>query len=911
MDIAFNNETLEMTHKNGDLCIHDLIKDQAVRSPDDIAIRFANDQLTYSELMERANRLANYLREQGVGTETLVGIYLRRSVDMVVAILGTLIAGGAYVPLDPSYPQNRIALILHDAEARYIVTEASLLDSLPDTNAQLICVDRDAGEIAVQPTENPAINPCSGRLAYVIYTSGSTGKPKGVMISHASLVDFVKLSGTALDVRKTDAYLQNASMAYALSVRQLMVPLASGATLVIASADEAQDPLMLFEKIKRYKVTLMDVVPSFWRACIKRLTDLPDAERQPLLDNDLRRIVSVGEPLHFDIPHDWRVNLGHKAELVNIFGQTETTGVVATYPIPLDASEQTTGIVPIGRSISGTRLYILNSALQPAQTGESGELCVSSPCLALGYWKQPELTGSKFISNPFGDGMSDRLYRTGDVARLREDGVIEFLGRGDQQVKIRGQRLELGEVETVLREYQGVEECVVVVWGNSPEEKFLAAYLVTSEIVTDKELRRFMLTRVPGYMIPSVFMFLDSLPHTPNGKVNRLALPEPIVSRDVDSVAQKDQPRNATEQKIANAWKDLLKLKQVGIRDDFFELGGHSFLAVQLFARLERDLGVRLPITTLFHATTIAQLSELIASQDSTIINWNPIVPIRTVGDKPPFFGIHGHEGGVLFWIALLDAWPADQPFYAIQAQGVDGVKPALRSIEEMAGLYIREMRKVQPVGPYYLGGFSMGGEIALEMSQQLHRQGERVKLLVMLDTKNPKRAVRLDLKSDLEKIVPVIDPQDESTQRTWWRQKLAWHIRNLFSLDLREKTNYIMHNLSYRMERFLLYSFVNVYRVMGKRLPDKVLLNYLRKSHSQALQSYVPNRYPGRITLFRSSSTLSADSDDSPMGWAPLAGGGLDVFHFNATHNIVSTEFASDVVPQLLACIEKARTES
>lgn len=907
MNNLTDTTTIHATSQTDSPCIHDLIKAQAVKSPNDIAIHFADEQVTYFELIERANRLAQYLRSLGVDTETLVGICLGRSIDMVVGILGTLIAGGVYVPIDPAYPQSRIALILEDAGARFIVTENTLLDVFPKTNAHLVCMDQKTAEIAAQPAESPKTNTLPEHLAYVIYTSGSTGTPKGVMISHASLANFVKIAQSALDVSQTDVCLHNASIAYALSVRQLMIPLASGASIVLASAEEAKDPLLLFENIKRQKVTLMDVVPSFWRACIKRLMDLPVEERQNLLSNDLRRIVSIGEPLHFDIPYDWRVKLGHSAKLVNIFGQTETTGVVAVYPIPLEASAQNTGIVPIGRSISGTRLYILDPDLQPVQPGEIGELCVSGPCLACGYWNRPELTAEKFIANPFDDGISKRLYRTGDLARFQEDGVIEFLGRGDQQVKIRGQRLELGEVEVVLHEFPGIEECVVVARGNSPEEKYLAAYVVSSRNMTDKELRKFMSSRVPDYMIPSVFLFLDALPHTPNGKVNRLALPEPALASKPDSVIETDQPRNDIEQRIAHAWKDLLNLKQVGIHDDFFALGGHSLLAVQLFARIERDLGMRLPITTLFHAGTIAQLSDIVLSQDKTIIHWDPVVPIRVQGSKPPFFGVHGHEGGVLFWISLLNFWPKDQPFYAIQAQGVDGIKPALRRIEDMATLYISEMRKTQPVGPYYLGGYSMGGEIALEMSQQLHRQGEQVKLLLMLDTKNPKRAIRMDLQSNVKEVVPVIE-QQKSAQRTWWRQKIAWHFRNLFSLNLREKVAYIMHNLTYRTERLLVYSIANVYRILGKRLPDRILLNYLRKSHSQAIHSYFPTRYRGKITLFRSSTTLSAEPDDSPMGWAPLAGGGLEVFHFNATHNLLNVEFVSEVASQLIQCLSQAQ---
>ncbi|MFN8403101.1 MAG: amino acid adenylation domain-containing protein [Anaerolineales bacterium] len=873
------------------------ISSHAVKTPNALAVQCGTEQATYSELLARANKLASYLRQSGAGTGTLIGICLPRSVEMVVGILATLIAGGAYVPIDPSYPKERISFMLEDAEVSLVITESTLLHIFSKHNARLVCIDREADEIAKQPADHPMRDVPPESLAYVLYTSGSTGKPKGVMVSRQSLSEFARVTQSVLDIDKADVYLQTASINYALSVRQMMVPLACGACIVVASAEDTRDPVALFELIKHRRVTLMDVVPSLWRTCINRLLALPHHERNALLDNHVRRIVSVGEPLLFDIPYDWRVKLGHRARMVNIFGQTETTGVVAAYDVEPEKIGNCDGVVPIGRSIADTRLYILDSTFRPVSAGEIGELYVSSLCLALGYLNRPELSAEKFMPNPFNDGISERLYRTGDLARQREDGVIEHLGRGDHQVKIRGQRLELGEVEAEIRKFPKVQQCVVVAKGKSPDERYLAAFIIASDAVSVKELKTFMRRHVPEYMIPAAYQFLDAFPLTPNGKLDRLALQESTTPGDIDSdLSSTDQPRTDIESRMAEIWKSLLKRGTIGIHDDFFDIGGHSFLAVRLFARIEDEFGIRLPITTLFHAATIAQLAEVIGQRDRADVTWSPLVPIRTRGERPPFFGIHGHEGGVLFWNPLLEYLPEDQPFFALQAQGVDGIQPAFKKIEDMASLYIREIRKVQPHGPYYLGGYSLGGEIALDVSQQLLRQGEQVKLLVMFDTRNPKNRANRAAR----------DANRVSTPGDWWH-KMGGHFRRLSALNTRGKVAYVTHDLSYRMERIWIYAVVGMFRALKRRLPDNLLLNYLRKSHTQALLAYSPEWYPGRITLFRASETLSQESDNTSQGWDTFAGGGLEVFHFNATHNLLDDQYANDVASQLIACIDRA----
>ncbi|MCC6299800.1 MAG: amino acid adenylation domain-containing protein [Anaerolineales bacterium] len=887
--------------------IQESVEDCAWTAPDSIAVEYRNERITYRELNHRANQQAHYLRGLGVGPETLVGICAHRSIDTIVGILGIIKAGGAYIPLDPNYPRSRLKFILEDANAQVVVTQSVLADLFSDSGAKSVHLDRDWETVNRYPSDDlqPEVSP--ENLVYVIYTSGSTGKPKGVMITHSNLSNFVRNVASALDVNPSDRYLQSASISYALSVRQMMAPLSLGATLVLATAEQMQDPLALFELIRRRGVTLMDMVPSFWRTCIQRLSDLPEGDREALFENRLRRIVSVGEPLYSDVPLDWRRQFSHAAQLVNIFGQTETTGVVATFPIPQDFRSERPVVVPVGTAVPNTKIYILDADLREVRAGETGELCVSSACLARGYLNHPDLTAEKFIANPFDDGLSDRLYRTGDLALSREDGNIEFIGRRDSQVKIRGQRLEIREVESVLREIPEVANCVVVALGEKPEDKYLAAYVVSKTRVSADSIRTYMRERLPDYMTPARIVFLDALPLTPNGKIDRLALPAPETYPEADSGRRFAEADNETEKRTLMLWRDLLKTGSFGIHDNFFDIGGDSLLAVRLFGRIEREFGIRLPITTLYQAATVAQLSALIENRDGAPEPWSPVVPVQLGSGKPPLFGIHGHEGGVLFWHDVVRHLPVDQPFFAIQAQGVDGLSPALTRIEDMAELYVRELRKTQSHGPYYFVGFSMGGEIGFEMSRSLHLQGEEVRLLVMLDTRNPNRAAR-GIVNEVADLSAADSRRAGSLLLTKSKTKLDWHIRNISGLSFGEKLHYAVHLIVHNLDFALLTQMSKAYRFFGVRMPDPLLLRYLRKSHTRAISQYVPLQYPGKIVMFRSSVSLSSNPDDASEGWRFLAGGGVETFHFKATHNIVDAEYAEEVALKLDECLVKAR---
>jgi amino acid adenylation domain-containing protein/FkbM family methyltransferase len=458
-----------------------LFEEHALRTPDQQAVACQGRELTYGDLNARAARLATHLRSNGVGPNTLVAISFERSVEMVLGILGVLKAGGAYVPLDPAYPKERLEFMIADSQPAIYLTQSNLVSRLPNFAAPIVLLDPAsfATSKGVQGDTGPQY--CATDLAYVIYTSGSTGKPKGVMITHGNLGHYVQSMQIATGVDASDVYLHTASISFSSSVRQLMLPLSVGASIVIATADEIANPVELFTTIKQRGVTVIDLVPSYWRSCIDALSTLPAAARSELLANELRLILSASEPLQSDVPRAWRFELKHQAQLINMLGQTETSGIVATHPIE-PSKQDRAGVLPLGRSINDVRIYLLDAQMQPVAEGEAGEICIGGPTVGCGYLNYPELTAEKFPCDPFADNSDARLYRTGDLGKLAADGTLEFQGRIDNQVKIRGHRVEPAETDGALLEHRGVREAAVIVGENQSGNSRLVAYVAPHKV---------------------------------------------------------------------------------------------------------------------------------------------------------------------------------------------------------------------------------------------------------------------------------------------------------------------------------------------------------------------------------------------------------------------------------------------
>ncbi|HYW73787.1 MAG TPA: non-ribosomal peptide synthetase [Pyrinomonadaceae bacterium] len=586
-----------------------LFERQVASRPEAVALICEEHELTFGELNTRANQLAHQLRAFGIGRESIVGVCIDRSVEMAVAIVATLKAGAAYLPLDPEYPRDRLACMLEDAKPALVLTKEILNIELPPQTSTLR-LDRDWAAVSQNSEANLAESPSPDDLAYVIYTSGSTGQPKGVCVTHGNLSNYLRALNHELDIRQSDLYLHTASIAFSSSRRQLLLPLSQGAGVAIATSDERKDPTALFRMIKSRSVTVMDAVPSMWHSATTILRALPAAERRELLNNRLRLMLSASEPLLSEIPLTWMTEFNHPAEHVHMFGQTETAGIVALFHIPRDFNGH--ALVPVGKPIANTDVYVLDEDRNSCATGEAGELYIGGAGVGRGYLNQPQLTAEKFIEL---DGV--RLYRSGDWARISSEGQLESTGRRDQQVKLRGFRVELGEVEAALSRHPSVRECVVVardqMTATGASDKRLVAYFVSRNgAVNVNDLRAFLSTCLPDYAVPAAFMGLKALPLSANGKVDRRALPEPQNTRSAVA-ADFVTPQNEIEIRLARIWRDVLGTDAIGRDDNFFELGGHSLLAAQIAARIRSQFDFEAPISVLFEFPTIKLLAAHIA----------------------------------------------------------------------------------------------------------------------------------------------------------------------------------------------------------------------------------------------------------------------------------------------------------
>ncbi|HEX6291359.1 MAG TPA: amino acid adenylation domain-containing protein, partial [Herpetosiphonaceae bacterium] len=630
-----------------DAAVHTLIEAQAARTPDVPAIVFAGTALTYAELNTRANQLAHYLRAQGVGPDVLVALCVERSLEMIVGMLAILKAGGAYVPLDPAYPQERLAYMLSHTRAPVILTQAALVARLPEHQAQVFCLDADWPLLADQPTSNPVRIVDGDHLAYIIFTSGSTGRPKGVMVTQRGLINLV----FGLRAYFNDPAVQTTglitSISFDISVNQIFPTLIFGRTLHIIPDAVKFNSRTLLRYLHEQQVHLLDAVPSYMQAVLNEV-----APEQP--PNALRYLLIGGEKLEQRLLQAVFGQLGPAVEIVNIYGLTEISDINALGV--LRASDLGKPIT-VGTPLQNNRIYILDQHNQPQPIGIAGEVCVAGASVSRGYLFRPELTAERFVACPFEDGQL--MVRTGDLGRWQPDGTIEILGRIDHQVKIRGFRIEIGEIEAVLCQHEAVHEAVVTLREDTPGEKRLVAYIeprtvalrahqepsaerddsdARRSVLGPAELRQLLGKQLPDYMVPSAFVFLDTLPKTPNGKIDRKALPAPELAAELDECFV--APSNPIEELLASVWADVLGVERVGTRDNFFELGGHSLLATQIASRVREAFQVELPVRGLFEAPTVAELAERIAALKGSLpsVQAPPIQPVEWDGPLPLSF---------------------------------------------------------------------------------------------------------------------------------------------------------------------------------------------------------------------------------------------------------------------------------
>lgn len=709
--------------------LHHYIEEQVCQTPHNIAVRFAEQSLTYSELNQKANKVAHYLRNQGVSANHVVGICIHRSLDMIIGLLGILKAGAAYLPLDPNYPQERIAYMLENSEASLLLTDQELMNSIVLSYHKTRVALHSIANQSSWPQDKPL--PCQNPsdLAYVIYTSGSTGKPKGVAITHQAICNHMLWMQNHYAFSESDVVLQKTSFSFDASVWEFFMPLMVGATLVIAPDNAHASTEKMIHLVQQYEVSVLQLVPSM----LKELVTTDGFE----LCTSLKHVFCGGEVLTHETMTTFFKHNKSGAQLHNLYGPTEATidTVSHTYTTPTEMSL-------IGRPISNTKVYVLDKHQQLVPAGLIGELYIAGDGLALGYIKNPQATEKQFITNPFAPTQHQRLYKTGDLVKWNAEGLLEYHGRIDNQVKIRGHRIELNEVESAIEKIPAVYQCIVTPYTNQDKSLSLSAYLVLEpdSSLNISDIRIQLNQTLPEYMIPGRFFVVERFATTPGGKLDRTNIPTPI--EKLGLAPHNEVPSTAIEHELKEYWCTTLKIKAVGIHDDFFALGGNSLSAMQIIGLIQEKLSIQLTIRALFDYPTIHVLAKAIEQKqkERTIeeheVNntHHHLVTIKPHGNKTPLFLVHP-IGGSVFWYKQLELYlDNERPLYALQDPGLDKHDVLFNSLEEMASYYIDAIKTIQPNGPYLLGGASFGSTVAIEMAKQLRERGERINAIVSLD---------------------------------------------------------------------------------------------------------------------------------------------------------------------------------
>jgi len=881
-------------------CLYQHFESQVERSPDAVAVVCQGERVSYRELNQQANLLAHYLRTQGIGSETLVALLAERSIPFLVAILAVFKAGGAYLPLDPHHPEARLRRVIEQSKCKMVLTTRAFaatlqgaLEEVPrEVCPQSICLEDI--EQTNQSEEN--LSPCSKprNLAYVIYTSGSTGLPKGAQVEQRGMLNHIYAKIEELDLTAADTVAQTASQCFDISVWQFLAILLVGGRVQIYPDAVAHDPVELLQQVEQHQVSILETVPSLLRAMLdtheNRETSRPKLRA-------LRWLIPTGEALPVELCRRWLRTYPH-VPLVNAYGPTECSDDVTHYVIDQQPEESQRSI-PIGRAIPNMRLYVLDRHLEPLPIGVSGELYVGGIGVGRGYLGDEERTAKAFVTDPFGTEARARLYKTGDRARYLPDGNLEFLGRLDYQVKLRGNRIELGEIEAVLSQQPGVREAVVVVREDVPGEQRLVAYVVLHQepSVTLEELKRLLMKQVPSYMVPSAFVPLEQFPLTANGKLDRKALPVPERSRS-EGQQRYVPPVEPLHRQLAVIWEDLLGVSPIGMKDDFFELGGSSLLAVQLFERIAQVCGKRLSLSVLFGGATIEYVARTLQEQNQEVER-AALVVVQTGGSKRPFFFLHGQwRGGAFYSRELARRMGPEQPFYLLEPYKFDGlaVPP---SFEEMAVAHLETLRRVQPEGPYLLGGWCNGGLMAYEMARQLHEQGQAVELLVMMDPDAPATPFK-------------------------WGRRMSAGLGNLLRLSQEKQTDWFLlyRHLRKTFHYWRLDTFKHKGAVQQARpelepglenddvSPELDVLIPTKEALRQdwlavldwVISGYMHHSYPGKITFFWAEEEVLRKE-----GWRELIEDkDVDIHMIPGNHTTSRTDYLPVLAEHLYTCLNK-----
>lgn len=845
--------------------IHGLFQAQAAKTPQAVAVTDRANSLTFAAVDAASNHLAHQLLELGVRPGEAVGVLLERSADLVIAMLAVVKAGAAWLPLDPSNPAERLAWMAADAGISKLISTAALAATLGETSYHRILLDDMPSSHDKQPVVPPGVAVTGADVAYYLYTSGSTGRPKGIVATHRGALNRFEWMWQTYPFAAGEAACQRAAASFVDSVWEIFGPLLQGCPIVIAPDATVRDPKELVAFLAEHKLSRVTVVPAL-------LTHLLDVYAHRAPDAWAPRLwICSGETLPAHLVNRFGEVLP-EARLLNLYGSSEVAGDVTWW----DAQDhdRAEGIVPIGRPIANTQIYILDTRQQPVPIGVTGELYAGGDGIALGYLNQPELSAERFLDNPFGTNPGDRLFRTGDLARYREDGHIEYLGRKDRQVKIRGFRVEPGEIEAVLANHARVQTAVVGVRDDAQGTPSLVCWwkCKADQSIDSEQLRSYLRTQLPDYMVPQAFVEVEEFPTTTSGKIDLKRLPDPVV----DQSSSAEAPNSALEMQLLSVWRQVLGRKQIGVEDNFFDVGGHSLLAVRLLSKVAAATGKELPIASLFYGPTIRQQAALLMDEGWEP-TWKALVPIKAGGTHLPLFLVPPVATTSVRIAALADYLEPEQPLFSFNPPGIDGKDDAIDSVEEIAATYLAEARKVQPEGPYLFGGICFGAHVALEMAQQAQKAGEHAPVVIVIDADHPRNGPTWGSNAPRQPLSEIL----RQTTRSIGSGKAVHYVS--------DKTRRKYRRLRVQLRQRL--------------MPNGKQINQVWRGHAKAHNSYVAKPFQGKLILLQSEQLAKKALQNH---WEDLAAGGLERVLFAGTTHMDLLRDRDRVAAELTRIVEE-----
>jgi amino acid adenylation domain-containing protein len=835
------NQTLVEFH--GPPTVVERFVGQARKTPETTAVIGGERRYTYRELDQRSDTLAQLLLAEGAGTNRAVAVCMERTIDLPSALLAVLKSGGFYVPLEPSHPGSRLSGVVEECCPVALITDSASIERvrswLDGSGVPVILADQASASHQRQPVLAGEIDPES--LAYTIYTSGTTGKPKGVRIQHRALANLIGSIQREPGMSASDRALAVAPISFDIASMDMFLAICTGATLVLANRTDAADPYRLARLIDVHRITSMQATPATWRLLItagwKGKRDL--------------KILCGGEALSRELANSLLPLCG---ELWNCYGPTETTIWSAVLRI-----QHGEGIVPVGPPMANTSFYVLDDSGNPLPPGVPGELCIGGQGVSVGYVARPELNAARFIPDRFGPDPEASLFRTGDLVRLVDGNLFEFFGRLDHQVKLRGYRIELGEIESVLRTHPKVTDAVVIVREDIPGEPRLVAYVITpDQVVEARALVEFAAKTIPEYMLPSAVVPVERFPLSASGKIDRRALPAPESQPERADVVHPhaEDPADELEERLLTIFRDTLRNNSIGVTDSFFRFGGYSLLTIRLFARIDRELHARMPISMLFDAPTVRELARVIRSG----ITPSVIVPIRPYGKSAPIFLVQSY----LLYSAMLEMVEPDRPIYGVRELG-DESEPL--TVADRARQFAREILAVYPHGPLYLAGWCAAGTLTVEIARQLREAGHEVGLVALFDAERPGFA----------------PPRNLSALGVRARNRIVFHWSRLRGIDWRQRASYLRDAIDRNHESLTDVWYAFSYRFLlwlNKHFSIALPATTFHRAHANmsAQSSTQVRPYPGKLNLYRAADVPDRTESDTSLGWAAVAGGGVVV---------------------------------